>query len=715
MTAGLHRFDPNSYRKRVLAAVEARGGPQTSDPFELYDIPLENVESLSEADVSERVAEVWAFWQRQRDHPKYRVLVAALLAAHDANSEVLLDPRSRAELVGRARQQRAGHDAARYELFDAALAALAARHGGIPHEKLAQLEQVGRDSGLTEAEVAARLQMHRVIGAPEPPTGELVPEHRRRQIRALLDELGRIWESPPPATLFSLLGCDPDADEAEIAARAVAWRARARELPSDRLRTVIDELLVHIGDLLEAGPAVREAYLDGVATDLMDKLRPRVRAAVLVEDRLTVDDHAHLVVEAVDLGLDAARASRLLVALAAEFGVPVDTAGPPQGPRRPEPVPTPRPSSPPPPPPEPAWSAPLRAARKALRAGRPVEAQRLAEDARRYALPERQPSIAAVADEIESVLTDARQRWRAVAAALQARRYAEAADLLEHLTRVAADLPDPDGAVDAQRALAAARAAVAEADRLVQAAAVGAQASRAAQLMAALDACAGHPGALAALAALPLAGPARVAAARAAGGDVTISWERSPDAGVTYKVTRLDPDGAWRTVGRTGAVSMTDGGAPPGPGTPIYAVVALHTGRSSVAVRSDAGRNLPPAARPQPGSRDRSGRSLVPPRVVAPPPQPPPAAGQLPAPREVRARRGADGSVRVSWVPADGAAEVEYQVARRAEDGAWRVLGRTRSTSMDDGGAPGGLLPQYGVVARAGGLASVRAVSTGTA
>ena len=54
---------------------------------------------------------------------------------------------------------------------------------------------------------------------------------------------------------------------------------------------------------------------------------------------------------------------------------------------------------------------------------------------------------------------------------------------------------------------------------------------------------------------------------------------------------------------------------------------------------------------------------------------------------------------------------MEYQVARRAADGNWRVLGRTRATSMEDGGAPDGPLPQYGVVARAGGVASQRAVS----
>lgn len=663
----LEPFEPNSYRKRVLAAVEARGGPQTSDPFELYDIPLDSVADLTDSDVEDRVAEVWAFWQRQRDHPKYRVLVAALVASHDANSAVLLDAKSRADLVEHVRQQRAGHDAARYELFDSAVAALVARHGGIPQEKLAKLGDVGRDSGLTESEVAARLRRHHVIDLPaksEMPAGDLVPPSRRRQIRAQLDELGRIWESPPPPTLFALLRCEPDADDSEIAARAAAWRSRARELPSDRLRTVIDELLVHVADLLEADSAVREAYLDGVAVDAVEKLRPRVRAAVLVEDRLTADDHAHLVAEAGELGLDAGRASRVLAALAAEFGAPVDTT-PRADPRR-EPAPVAQQRRQPG-----VWSEPLRAARKALRDGRPVAARSLAEEARQRALPDRQPSIAAVADEIDSVLADARLRWLAAAAALKVRRYVEVTEHLEHLTRVASDVPDPDGALDAGRTLADARAAVAEADRLVEAAKSGPDAALEAGMLAALDACPEHPGALAALAALPLGGPASVTADRGAGGDVTIRWEPAPGPAVTYKITRLEPDGTWRTVGRTGTTSMTDGGAGTGAGTPVYAVVALRDRRSSGPVRSDG----PALAEPD-----------------AP-------AGAPPAPRDVRSERSRDGSVLVSWAPPEGSGDVEYKVTRRTPDGAWRVVGRTRGTSIEDGGAPAGELPEYGVVA----------------
>lgn len=701
-------FEPNDYRKRVLAAVEARGGPSTSDPFELYDIPLDGAERLSDAAVAERLAEVWAFWQRQRDHPKYRVLVAALVTAHDATSASLRDRHARTALAARVRAERESRDRGRFELFDGAVSALVARHGGIPRDKLSRLEEVGRDSGLTAAEVAARLRMHRVVDpAParaDPPaeSGRGVSEHRRRQVRALLDELGRIWESPPPATLLALLGCDPDAGDAEIATSAAAWRARARELPSARIRTVVDELLVHVADLLESGPDMRAAYLDGVAADVAERLRPRVRAAVLVEDRLTADDHAHLAAEAATLGLDPGRARRVLAGLATELGAPVDApaaeprrrAGRPSAPSPSTPSPSaPSPSAPSPTPARPgrAWEAPLKAARAALRAGRPVEAQRLAEDARRAALPERQPSVSAAADEIETVLADARLRWRAATAALQARRYAEALEHLEHLARTAADVPAGEPASrpnTAEGALAEARAAVAEADRLVAAAAAAPEGARTAGLLAALAACPDHPAALAALAAVPLGPPARVRAERLPGGDVAVSWEPSADAGatavpVTYKVTRLEADGSWRAVGRTGGTGVTDGGAPAGPRVPVYAVTALHTGRTSPAVRSDA-------------------------------PRPAPAVLDLPAPRDVRADREADGTVVVRWAPPDPApgSGVEYQVSRRAPEGSWRVVGRTRATALTDGGAPvEGPLPGYGVVARAGGSASRRAVS----
>ncbi len=125
-------FDGNGYRKRVLAAVEARGGPDVTDPFEVYDLPLEAAETLADAEVAARVDAVWAFWQKQRDHPKYRGLVTALLASHDQLAAQLRTPGGRRWLAEQTRAERARRDAARYTELDAALQRLVERFGGVP-------------------------------------------------------------------------------------------------------------------------------------------------------------------------------------------------------------------------------------------------------------------------------------------------------------------------------------------------------------------------------------------------------------------------------------------------------------------------------------------------------------------------------------------------------------------------------------------------------
>lgn len=448
----MNGFDPADYRRRVLAAVLRRGGPEASDPFELYDLPVDG--DLDDAAVAERVAAVWGFWQRQRDHPKYRVLAAELVAGHDARSAEVLDAGRRRTAAARVRAQREQRDAERYALLDAAAARLVDRHRGIPADKVEGLHEVGALAGLTPEEVTARLRRHRRVAAGEPARERTpgVPAERRRQVRALLDEFGRLTDAPAPPTLLALLGLDASASEPQVRAGAGAWRSRARELPPNRLRTVVDELLVHVAELLEPGAAAVAAYLDAVAADVTDHLRPRVRAAVLVEDRLVAEDHAHLLDEARALGLDDARARAVLAAVARELGAPIETDAP-----------TPSPAPPPAPLRERGWEAPLRAARAALRAARPSEARRLVEDARRLAGPEGATPVRAVADEIAGVLDEAARRWTAASAAVDARRSTEAVEHLEHLDRTARDVPDPRGA-DLDDLLARVRRDVARAD-----------------------------------------------------------------------------------------------------------------------------------------------------------------------------------------------------------------------------------------------------------
>ena len=166
-----------------------------------------------------------------------------------------------------------------------------------------------------------------------------------------------------------------------MAAGWTAWRARARELPAGRLRAVVDELLVHVGELLAPGRAAVEAYLDAVAAEVADYLRPRVRAAVLVEDRLVADDHAHLLAEAADRGLDDRRAAAVIAELAAELGAVVEPGvGRAEAPGAPPArrAQTRRPGRRRHRPPRRRATELLRRARAALRGGRPREAQELA-------------------------------------------------------------------------------------------------------------------------------------------------------------------------------------------------------------------------------------------------------------------------------------------------------------------------------------------------
>ncbi|WP_406231381.1 Ig-like domain repeat protein [Nocardia sp. NBC_01009] len=616
----MEAFDPNDYRKRVLAGVERRGGIEHSDPFELYDIPLAEAETLSDAEVAARVAEVWGFWQRQRDHPKYRVLVGLLVDAHSILSGLMLVAGTRRAEAARVRERRAQRDADRYDMLDTAISRLVQRYGGVPAGKVEGLTEIGAMGGLTAAEVATRMRRHRVIADAEPAAPSVLTDQRRRQIRQLLAEWERLLEGPPTPTLFALLRVDSTnaGRTREIRLRAEALRARSRELPPGRVRVVLDELLVHVHDVLESGDAAIAEYLRAVAEDVAAELRPKVRAAVLVEDELVGTDFQYLLDEAVALGLDRAGATRLLTGLAAELGASVedsshgvpprtptssDTSLPrtaPRGTTAPRPrtastsstsptrsgTPVPR-----------QWEAPLKAARAALRAGRPSEAARQVAEARRLlgADDDGLTPIRSVADEVDRVLATAAAQWRSASAACAAKRYVEAVPYLESLQRTASDVPPPQRGRTLDELLAEARAAIAEADRLVAAAQAGPAEALLRGLLDAKAICADHEGAAAALAQAPVEAPARVEATRTATGSVLVVWSPSSTATVDYRVTRLQPEGSWRVVGRTRATELEDGGAPAGR-LPVYAVAAAVAGKYSEITRSDTARTLHPGA-----------------------------------------------------------------------------------------------------------------------
>lgn len=586
-------FDPNDYRKRVLAAVERRGGMEQSDPFELYDIPLEEAERLTDAEVAARVAEVWGFWQRQRDHPKYRVLVGVLVDNHERLSYLLLDESARRAEALRIRRERQERDAERFAMLDAAVERLVQRYGGVPAGKVAGLEEIGAMSGLSAAEVAERLRGHPVV-ADEPraepaAAATVLIEQRRAEIRRLLDEWARLVDGPPAPTLLALLGLDPTraTETAEIRLRAEALRVRARELPPGRMRVVLDELLVHVRDLVEPGGPVTDAYVAAVVAEVAERLRPKVRAAVLVEDRLAGEDYDFLLEEAVEHGLDRAGAAALLADLARELGAqveatPVHAGAAPPRPGWADTAPPPRQAVN-------AWMEPLKAARAALREGRPQEAARHIADARMLDVHrDGTTQIRSVADDVERVLAEAAAQWRSAATARAGARYGEVLALVEQLRRTARDVPPPTGYDVGLDALGREAAdAVAEADRLVAAASAAAPLERARLLSQALTRCADHGPAAAELARTPVPAPRDVRTSRLPNGSVLIRWSPPTTEPADYRVTRRQPDGSWRVVGRTRTTELEDGAAPADT-MPVYAVATALAGRYSEPARSDA-------------------------------------------------------------------------------------------------------------------------------
>ncbi len=585
-------FDGNDYRKRVLAPIEARGGLHESDPFEWYDVPL--ADGLKDRVVTEQVEAVWAFWQKQRDHPKYRGLVTALLAVHDQVAPRLLDKQSRQHLAAEIRGAREQRDEGRFEELDAAAARLVERFGGIPVSKLEGLRALATQLGFDEAATERRLSRHRLVKDEERaprPSRAAVPASVYRQVRADLDELGQLLGTVAPVSLFALLGVAPGASQPELRREHDLAAARNRELRPDRRRALVDDLLAAVTTLLVEGDP--EAYLDHVAEEVTTHFRPRVAAAVLVEDELTESDHTHLLAEAEAAGLDRDRGVQVLATLARELGVTAPRAPARSGRDRDRDQGTgsawgerPGRGAPAPERPEPTggYQPLLSEARAALRDGRVLEAQRLVDRARQVA-GGTVPPIRAVADEVAEVLAEAEQQWRAGVQALEGHRSSEAQTAFERLVHIASDVQGPQGR-SVQDALEQARQGVAAATVALTRAEALVGPARELALIAAHQNAPDHPRLRAALQAVPVQPATAVTARVVSGGDgggIVVSWTRSSSPGtVDYRVEWVDQNGKRRSLGTTSGTEL-EAALPYGGGPlPSYMVVARRAGMSSV-------------------------------------------------------------------------------------------------------------------------------------
>ncbi|MBF6523983.1 hypothetical protein IU411_27275, partial [Nocardia farcinica] len=165
-----------------------------------------------------------------------------------------------------------------------------------------------------------------------------------------------------------------------------------------------------------------------------------------------------------------------------------------------------------------------------------------------------------------------------------------------------------------------------EADRLVAAASAAAPLERARLLSQALTRCADHGPAAAELARTPVPAPHDVRTSRLPNGSVLIRWSPPTTEPADYRVTRRQPDGLWRVVGRTRTTELEDGAAPADT-TPVYAVATALAGRYSEPARSDA------EAQPRTTAPDHAAAGPATPSRAAGTPDPPdPALPDDPVP-----------------------------------------------------------------------------------
>ncbi|MCK9897407.1 hypothetical protein MXD60_22915, partial [Frankia sp. AgB32] len=389
-----------------------------------------------------------------------------------------------------------------------------------------------------------------------------------------------------------------------------------------------------------------------------ERLRPRVAAAVLVEDALLPAEAASLVAAAQADGLDPARARAVVGALAAEHGVtappvPAPTGNPAAGadgsaggdraPGSAAPSRSPAhgddpagddpagddPAGDDPAGDDPAeeaahparvadWTAAVSQARAALRAGRPVRAGEFVATARELA-GETLPPIRAMDDEVEAAIRAAAEQWAALEPLVADACYHAVIGLARRLAVGAADVPGPGGQLPGELlSLAESRCRAAEV-LLARARDAGVDAPAGSRLIEQAAALVSdHPGVLARRRpadADAVAAPPTAVLARREGGSVVVRWQPSPTPGeVRYRVTRLAADGSSRAVGVTTATSLEDGGAPPGE-IPAYAVTAGAGGGWSAAARTpqpEPGGGSGPAAGAVGGTRNAAD-ALAPP------------------------------------------------------------------------------------------------------
>jgi hypothetical protein len=629
---GLKPFDGTDYRKRVMARLLedfALADPQTGDPFLVCDVDPADHSGVTEKHLGDLVA----FWQKDRNHPRYKSIAAQMVARREQYAQVLLDPTRRGEAAARVLGVRSQADTEAFSRLDELTAPLIGRHGGIPRSRLPVLLQYATGQGVSREAFDAWCAKHPLIDDRDSEATPWEPAVRK-QIRSALDELARSATGATASryrTLLTFLAVGPKAPRAEL----VAAHARLVEVNKtrtrDRLMTVTEDLLAQISTRLLADGGVA-SYLASMRADAKDSVKGELLQRALLSGSLPAAELEAMAagIAALEWGLTAADGRDLVreaahdVHLAVEVGGEVDLIVC-AGCHRPQPadgrttcryckaelfMPCPYcnqtiPAATDVCPRCDASVAQWRAARAAMPAaqtqldtGRPVEAGVIATGAMAGLDSSRVPApLRALAAAAQDVQRRAAEVWRELRRDAHRGAVWAAAASATWLSRNASDVADPavpdDGgpvrsAVDW---LAVLKQQQATADAQVTTALKAPQLEVEAALRRVLRSYPDCPTAVSALARLPLPAPS-AGAAQWRNGVAELSWRPAPAApgAVRYRVERQVTWPAERvdrtTVGTTSTTHLEDASAPAGT-VVLYRVAAVEGSRTSAQVELD--------------------------------------------------------------------------------------------------------------------------------
>ena len=612
-------FDGNDYRKRVMARLLddfTLADPHTGDPFLVCDVDAD----ADPAAVARRLDEVVAFWQKDRNHPKYKGVAAQLVARRDDYHRVLTDPSARAQTAARVQGARAETDAAAVDQLDKLAAALLKRHRGIPRSRVEALSAIATAEGMSHAAFTQWLGRHTLVDDADPDGAAPWEMTVRNQVRSALDELARIDTGSPTRyrTLLTFLGVGPNANRGELTAAHARLTAANRARTRDRVMTVTEDLLAQVSTrLLPEGGMV--GYLASLRADARDSIKGDLRRLAVLTGSLPASEMEALSARVVGLGWgiavaevrDLVRAAAHEVHLAVEVGGEVDLIVCPSC-HRPQTVSRRRTCSycrahlytdcpacsttvPAASDVCPACAAPLAVwraaaaavpkAQEALDEGRPVTAAQIARDALGGMDPAAAPApLRAVLASAEEVVHRAAQTAADLQRDLERGRLWSAATAATWLVRNAEDCvgPDvPDPAETLARIEARKQQVLAAVTEATQLAPESAE-RHLSDLLSQFPDC---PEATAALARLPLPAPRAITVALT-NGVATLAWD--PAAGVSrtarYQVHRhvtWPPTQADHTiVGTTATTHLEDAAAPAGT-LVAYTVTTVDGSRTS--------------------------------------------------------------------------------------------------------------------------------------